>query len=122
VYFGLNQILDRDRGEGVINVELMTSRDGMKWERNFRDKPWFLPRNPKAGTFDAGSIFTNSTPVVLDDAMRFYYGAYAGGATGADDSAGAASGIGVATLPRDRFAGIRPVAVSSQPTLKTPLH
>src|SRR5439155_2921746 len=99
----------------------MTSRDGLKWERNFRDKPWFLPRNPQAGAFDAGSVFTNSTPVMLDDEMRFYYGGYAGGATGSDDP-GRASGIGLATLPRDRFAGIKPLERSEQPTLKKPLE
>jgi hypothetical protein len=121
VYFSLNQILDRAHGGGVINVELMTSRDGLKWERNFRDKPWFLPRNPKAGAFDSGCVFTNSTPVILDDEMRFYFGGYAGGATGAENL-DRNSGIGVATLARDRFAGIRPVERSDQPTLKKPLE
>jgi hypothetical protein len=121
VYFCLNQILDRAEDGGVMNVELMTSRDGVHWERNFRDH-WFLPRNPAPGSFDSGSIFTNSTPVFLDDEIRFYYGGYAHGATGGDDNAPMASGIGLATLPLDRFAGIRPVARSDQPTLKKPLE
>ena len=58
---------------------------------------------------------------MLDDEIRFYFGGYAGGATGADNLDGN-SGIGVATLPRDRFAGIRPVERSDQPTLKKPLE
>lgn len=120
VYFSLNQILDRATGEGVIDVELMTSRDGERWERNFRDA-FFLPRSPVKGAFDSGSVFTNATPVVLDDEIRFYYGGYAGGATGADNLTGA-SGVGVATIPRDRFAGVRPVERSDQATLKKPLE
>ena len=32
------------------------------------------------------------------------------------------SGVGLAVLPRDRFAGVRPVARSAQPTLKKPLE
>ena len=118
VYFCLNQILDRATGEGVIDIELMTSRDGIHWERNFRDE-FFLPRSKEKGAFDSGSIFTNATPVILDDEIRFYYGGYAGGATGADNLIGA-SGVGVATIPRDRFAGVRPVERSDQATLKTP--
>ena len=120
VYFCLNQILDRATGEGVIDVELMTSRDGIRWERNFRDQ-WFLPRSKAKGAFDSGSVFTNATPVILDDEIRFYYGGYSSGATGADNLTGA-SGVGVATIPRDRFAGVRPVERSAQATLKTPLE
>jgi hypothetical protein len=120
VYFCLNQILDRATGEGVIDVELMTSRDGIRWERNFRDQ-WFLPRSKTKGSFDSGSVFTNATPVILDDEIRFYYGGYSSGATGADNLTGA-SGVGVAMIPRDRFAGVTPVRKSAQATLKTPLE
>jgi hypothetical protein len=35
---------------------------------------------------------------------------------------GERSGVGLATVPRDRFAGLRPVAKSEQPTLKRPLE
>jgi hypothetical protein len=120
VYFCLNQLLDRGAGGGVIDIELMTSRDGIKWERNFRDQRW-LTRSAQPKQFDSGSIFTNSTPAVVGDAMRFYYGAYGGGATGEDEINGV-SGIGLVTLPRDRFAGVKPVAKSDQPTLKKPLE
>jgi hypothetical protein len=111
VYISLNQILNRAAGEGVIDVELMTSRDGLRWERNFRGE-WFIPRSEAKGAFDSGSVFTNATPIVLDDEIRFYFGGYAGGATGADNLTGA-SGIGLATLKRDRFAGVAPIERSS---------
>lgn len=118
-YFSHCQILDRGTGGGVIDIELMVSRDGLTWQRPFRDQ-FVLSRGP-AGRFDSGSIFTNSTPVVLDDEIRFYYAGYSQGATGATDSK-LISGIGLATVPRDRLAGIRPVAVSDQTTLKKPLE
>lgn len=113
-YFCLNQILDRGTGGGVIDIELAISRDGIDWDRPFRDR--FVLARSKGNKFDGGSIFTNSTPVVLADEIRFYYGAYSQGATGGDDYS-QASGVGLATLPRDRFAGLRPLAESDQPTL-----
>lgn len=121
-YFCLNQMLDR-RAEGGIYLELMISRDGIAWQRPFRDQP-FLPRGAQ-GAFDSGSLFSNATPVMLDDEMRFYYGAYGSTAIGGGQSilgSQQQSGVGLATLARDRFAGLRPVAVSAQPTLRKPLE
>lgn len=117
-YFALTQILNRAEGGGVIDIELMLSSDGLRWDRPFRDTLFFAREGGKG--FEAGSIFTNSTPVILAEEMRFYYGAYSQGATGADDTA-QSSGVGLFTLPRDRFAGVRPVARSDQPTLREPL-
>ena len=118
VYICLNQILDRGGG-GVIDVELMLSRDGYDWQRPFRNE-FFLPRGA-TGAFDGGSIFTNSTPVILEDEIRFYYGGYSAGATSGDNSRHA-SGIGVATLPRDRFAGIAPQARTDLSTQRQPVE
>ena len=118
-YFCLNQVLNRAVGGGVMDIELMVSRDGFDWERPFR-KEFFLPRN-RPGQFDSGSILTNSTPVILDKEIRFYYGGYLGGATGGDDE-NMPSGVGFASIPLDRFAGIRPLAISNQPTLSKPLE
>ncbi|HND52089.1 MAG TPA: hypothetical protein PLV92_06825, partial [Pirellulaceae bacterium] len=119
-YVCLNQLFQR-KLKGAIDIELMTSVDGLSWERNFRDQP-FLARS-KPGLFDSRSIFTNSTPVMLADEMRFYYGAYNQSPLGGVKSAlGERSGVGMVSLPRDRFAGLRPVARSEQPTLKKPLE
>ena len=113
VYWCLNQILNRAEGGGVIDIELMLSRDGVGWERPFR-APFFLARSPEP-SFDSGSIFTNSTPVILDDEIRFYYGAYSQGATGADDRTHI-SGVGMVSVPLDRLAGIAPVERLELPT------
>ena len=119
LYCCLNQLLDRAIDGGVIDVELMLSRDGLSWQRPFRQS-FFLPRGSTA-SFDSGSLFTNSTPVFLDDEIRFYYGAYSQGATSADNHLHQ-SGVGLATLPRDRFAGIEALEKSDLPTQKKPLE
>jgi len=113
----LAQILDRAENGGVMDIELMVSHDGFDWRRPFRDELFFSREG--AGAFDRGSIFTNSTPVILEQEIRFYYGAYSLGATGADDTQ-QVSGVGFFSIPRDRFAGLRPVALSEQATLRTP--
>lgn len=122
VYFGLNQILNRRAG-GTMDIELMTSRDGRAWQRPFRGQ-WFMARGA-AEDFDGGSIFTNSTPVILPDEIRLYYGAYGKGAVGGGaqiDGPEQRSGVGLAIIGRDRFAGLTTVELSAQPTLKKPLE
>jgi hypothetical protein len=119
-YFGLLQNMYR-RGGLAIDIELITSRDSFNWERPFR-KEFFLARSKK-GLFDSRSIFTNSTPIVHGDEMRFYYGAYNEAPLGGVKSEpGQRSGVGMASIPLDRFAGLRPVPKSSQATLRKPLE
>ncbi len=113
-YFGLLQILNRAQRGGIMDCELAISRDGINWQRPFRE-PLFLPR-AEAG-FDSGSILTNATPIVLDDEIRFYYGGYSEGATGASDGE-LITGIGLATMPRDRFASLTPISSIGQVTLR----
>jgi hypothetical protein len=119
IYFSPLQILDRATHGGVVDIELATSRDGLSWQRPFR-RPFWLARTA-GGQFDSGAIFLCAQPIVLEDEIRFYYGAYSQGATGSDDLK-LTTGIGLATLPRDRFAGLQPVPRSDQPTLKAPLE
>ncbi|MBM3844777.1 MAG: hypothetical protein FJ405_00635 [Verrucomicrobia bacterium] len=119
IYFAPLQILNRATQGGVVDVELALSRDGLNWRRPFR-KPFWLGRSD-GGKFDSGAIFLCAQPVILDDEIRFYYGAYSKGATGSDDLK-LTTGIGLATMPRDRFAGLKPVPRSDQPTLKKRLE
>lgn len=123
VYFGLNQVFVRRPIKLTIDVELMTSRDGFKWQRDYR-KPPFIQRS-EPGIFDSRSVFTNSTPVILEDEIRFYYGAanMVPLMKGVKSKPGELSGVGMASIPRDRFAGIVPVPKSDQTTLlKRPLE
>jgi hypothetical protein len=110
-YLSLNQILDRSAG--TIDVELMSSRDGLRWDRSFANS-WIISRGAP-GKFDSGSLLTNGTPIILDDELRFYYGAYRGTAVGGEGldqqvigSRDYFSGVGLATTPRDRFVAIGP--------------
>jgi hypothetical protein len=113
-YFALLQDLHREVGGGIIDVELATSRDGIHWERPFRDT-MFLTRG-KGDQFDSKSLFLNPNPALLADEFRFFYAGYSAGATGGDDSH-LVSGMGMATMKRDRFAVIQPTGHVGQITL-----
>ncbi len=124
MYFSLNQILDRSVGS--MDAEFMCSRDGKHWDRSLQGS-FAIPRG-QPGRFDAGSVITNGTPVILEKEMRFYYGGYRGtaiGGVGFNDPRQSAtdyhSGIGMVTTPRDRLAAItiNPlVKVKKQPANK----
>ena len=70
--------------------------------------------------FDSGSIFTNSTPA-FGGCDPILFGGYSKDSTGADDYT-YISGVGMLTLPTDRFVGITPVVVSNQSTVKSRLQ
>jgi hypothetical protein len=119
-YFALCQVKDR-RGRLAMDIELMTSREGLTWERPFR-KQFFLARS-KPGLFDSRTLLSNSTPVVLEDEIRFYYGAAnVAPLDGVKSEPGQRSGVGMASIPLDRFAGLRPLARSEQPASPKPLE
>jgi hypothetical protein len=114
-YFSLLQKMDR-RFDLQDDIELAVSVDGQNWQRPFRDQ-LFLPRSPK-GMFDSQSIWSSTPPVVLDDEIRFYYGAYNyAPRDGLKVESSQKSGIGMVRLPLDRFGGVKPVARSDQTTL-----
>lgn len=122
VYFALVQVADFET-HGLQPIELAISRDGLAWTRPFRATPFL--QVGAAGTFDAGRIWSNATPVVLESEIRFYYGAYEhpwkyGTAEYPWNSKTRIpkSGIGLATLPLDRFAGLRPIEQIGQITLR----
>lgn len=111
MYLSLNQELDR--GAGIVEAAFMSSRDGDNWDRTFAGIP-VIPRGQGA-VFDAGSIITNGYPVVLEDKVLFYFGAYRGtviGGVGLNSQVAGStdyfSGVGLATTPRDRFVAVRP--------------
>ena len=116
-YFALLQILHRTERKGVMDIELAISRDGLAWRRPFRT-PYFLPR-AAGDAFDSGSLLTNGTPILLDDEFRFYYGGYAQGAIGQHQAGMTfATGVGLAMMPRDRFASLYPQGEVGQVTLR----
>ncbi|MBI5773242.1 MAG: hypothetical protein HZA89_05795 [Verrucomicrobia bacterium] len=119
-YFSLNQILNR-ANQGMMDVELMVSRDGFEWERPFR-APFFIPRSP-GEQFDSGTIVTTASFITHGNEMRFYYGAYSSGAIGGGTNITGdqqKSGVGLATLPLDRFAGLRSEPQPASAKVKSP--
>ncbi len=124
VWFGLIQLADFET-HGQQPIELALSRDhGFKWSRPFRDT-MFLPVG-KANAYDTGRIWSNATPIVLENEIRFYFGGAENpwGFGGIESEWGSKkgklpkTGIGLATLPLDRFAGLRPLERIGQITLK----
>ena len=122
VWFGLIQLADFET-HGQQPIELAISRDGFAWSRPFRDT-MFLPVG-KADAFDTARIWSNATPVVLENEIRFYYGGAENPWTFGKEPTiwkttkkKPLTGIGFATLPLDRFAGLRPLEKIGQITLR----
>lgn len=114
MYFATLQVLDA-AVTGNMPIELALSHDGYHWQRPFRSA-MFVPPLPDKTIFDASLIWSNATPIFLEDEFRFYYGAY--GHPWNSEDPQQISGIGMATMPRDRFAGVRPTERIGQITLK----
>jgi len=116
VYLSLLQVMDAGK-TGRQPIELAVSRNGLDWQRPFREAP-FLPTAP-GDQFDSGRIWSNATPIILAEQVRFYYGGYRGrwNMKGPIDDH-KPSAIGLATMPRDRFAGVQPMETIGQITLK----
>ena len=115
LYFSMLQVMDSG-GTGNMAIELALSRDGYSWKRPFRNI-WFIPPLENKKLFDASLIWSNATPVYSRDVFRFYYGAYGKPWNSSDNRQ--ISGIGFAEMPRNRFAGIRPLKKFGQITLKS---
>jgi hypothetical protein len=109
--------LDKEEGNntfGDMDVQLMTSRDGRDWQR-VANRGTFL--EPAPGTWDEGRTNTSTTMFVKDDKVWIYY-------TGMDTRHGesfmsTASGIGLATLPADRFVAVTADQPGQQGILET---
>ena len=114
MYFSMLQVLDAGN-TGNMPIELALSHDGYIWQRPFRRR-FFLPPLDDKTKFDASIIWSNATPVLLEHEFRFYYGAYGHAWNSADPQQ--ISGIGLATMPRDRFAGVQPIEHFGQITFK----
>ncbi len=114
MYFSMLQVMDPG-DTGNMPIELAISHDGYRWRRPFRNT-FFIPPLEDKDRFDASLIWSNATPVFLADETRFYYGAYGHPWNSKDGRQ--ISGIGLATMPRDRFAGVRPVDRVGQITFK----
>ncbi len=116
IYFSLLQVLDFDI-TGLMPTELAISRNGIDWQRPFQND-YFIPVDGEK-QFDSGTIWTSSTPIFQKDEIWFYYGAYIDWHVDYPAyKVKRLSGIGLAVMPRDRFAYLEPVDRYGQVTLK----
>ena len=109
--------LDRIKGNqkiGSQDVQLAVSRDGRTWKR-VADRALLLEST--YDSWDCGRIFPGTTMVVKDGLVYIYY-------TGSDTRHGEGwgrMGIGLATLPADRFLALRPAYSFNEGVLETKL-
>ncbi|MBI2432144.1 MAG: hypothetical protein HYV26_04670 [Candidatus Hydrogenedentes bacterium] len=99
---------------GDMDTQLVVSRDGRAWQR-VADRAPFL--RPTPNTWDTGRVFPGTTMIVKDGAVRIYY-------TGVSTRHGegwGSMGIGLATLPEDRFVAVtaadpaQPAVIETRP-------
>ena len=108
--------------DGVIQVELTSSRDLLHWQR-VADRDLFIPVG-QAGTWEAARIYTANRPLIVGDQIWIYY---SGGQVskshpfrnGKAEVQGDAAGVGLATLRLDGWvsmdAGSEEGALTTRP-------
>ena len=64
----------------TMDVQLVSSRDGISWERSVHRRPFFylgFQRNHYSGySFDSGMVWPASEPVIRDGLLWFYYSGF----------------------------------------------
>lgn len=91
--------------DGPIYCELVSSRDGIRWTRQEAVNGVRIPILPvgKAGSWDQGMVFSTNHPLVEHDTVKLWYG---GSDITHDSNEQGRSGVGIATLRKDRFASL----------------
>ena len=100
--FGLLEIYDRPAGR--IEIELVFSADGYRWER-VPPRELFLTKG-QAGEWDRGMLTTASGPVVAHGELRFYYGGARIDHNEQTPPDVAVFATGMASVPLDRLFGL----------------
>jgi hypothetical protein len=102
LFFGLLQIFDQSLGS--IEIELVLSADGRNWQRvPPRER---VLRRGGPDEFDRGMVLTASSPVIVGDEMRLYYGGTKVDHRQETPDDVAVSAIGMAAIRLDRFYGV----------------
>lgn len=106
MYLGLLWIfrgeeLEEGYFHGPMFIELISSRDGIHWLREEGDRPPMLALGKPPRSWDQGML-CGVPPILVGNEMRLYYTGY----DGPHDWLPFHAGIGLATLPKDRFASL----------------
>ncbi|MFN0198065.1 MAG: hypothetical protein ACKVT0_15065, partial [Planctomycetaceae bacterium] len=91
--------VENNNSHGDMDVQLMTSRDGRTWQRTAARSALL---SPIPDSWEQGCVFPGTSMFVKDDVIHIYY-------TGKNSRHGTpgAYGIGLATLPVNRFVALR---------------
>lgn len=100
----------------TLQVELVTSRDGISWQRLPGRPLWLACGAP--GTWDCGMVTTGDHPIEVDNEWRFYYGGWNGHH---DDPTDRTSCIGMARCGKERLVSVQAGDTESY-VLTRPLH
>jgi hypothetical protein len=107
IYIGLLQVFHATPDDSTLDVQLAVSRDSIHFER-VGGRQQFLAVGP-IGTWDRFNLsLANNDPISVNDQLRFYYGGrmYRHGPYSGPDKGPERSGIGFATIKRDRFVAL----------------
>jgi hypothetical protein len=107
VYIGLVKVWHRTPEGGPLDIDLAVSRDSVHFTR-VGDRSPFIPVGG-AGEWDRfNNTVANNPPFMVGDELRFYYSGRTGRHSpySGKDTGAAGSGIGLATIPRDRFVSL----------------
>jgi hypothetical protein len=107
IYIGLVQVFHITPDDSTLDVQLAVSRDSIHFAR-VADRGTFIPLGP-VGSWDRFNLsLANNDPIVIGDRLRFYYGGrmYRHGPYNGPDKGPEKSGIGFASIKRDRFVAL----------------
>lgn len=138
VYFMLAEVLDwKSEPTGDLRCELAVARGAGAagdWTRPFQQgkkgAKYFFDLNPTPKLFDSGVLWMSGNPQTIGNTTYFYYGAYAAWNADVDKkfctSQATCSGVGIASMPVDRFVALQPLnakypaQVTTKPLLLSP--
>lgn len=107
LYIGLVQVFHATPDDGTLDVQLAVSRDTVHFTR-VGDRGTFLPVGP-IGSWERFNLsLANNDPIAVGDELRFYYSGrlYRHSPYTGPDKGEEKSGIGFATIKRDRFVAL----------------
>jgi hypothetical protein len=107
IYIGLVQVFRATPDDSTLDVQLAVSRDSIHFTR-VADRGTFIPLGP-VGSWDRFNLsLANNDPITVADELRFYYGGrmYRHGPYNGPDKGPEKSGIGFASIKRDRFVAL----------------
>jgi hypothetical protein len=107
LYIGLVQVFHSTPDDATLDVQLAVSRDSIQFTR-VGERETFLPVGP-VGSWDRFNLsLANNDPIVVGDELRFYYSGrlYRHNPYAGPDKGEEKSGIGFASIKRDRFVAL----------------